>query len=743
MKLKLRADKNDLIIFGIVSLFLLYIIAVCILNVNSLIQNGVPSGLNPIEAFFPQYISVTLGIWIAAILTLIGSSSSYFFTFEKGFGYTGEKKEDGYSRWAKDKEIKNAFGVKRVLFTETKSEYAGTPLIYDKDAAYVDNGESHTLVLGATGSGKTSGIIDPTLMMLMKGRESVIITDPKGEIYEHHYALLKKLGYQIIVLNFREPQKGNCWNPYDLPYLYQKEGNFDKANELLNDLATNIVVDGQAQDPFWQNAAADYLTGLGLALFEDAPKDEININSINLMMNQGEERYGASTYMKEYFNLKDPASSVAINLAGTVNTAAETKQGVMSVLQQKVKTLAITKNLSEMLSKSDFEMSSIGEKPTAVFLIIQDEKTTYHSLATIFVKQCYESLISVAHKHGGALPVRTNFLIDEFANMPKFKDITTMVTAARSRHIRFTFIIQNFAQLTKVYGKEDAETIRGNCGNLIYLLTGELSALEEISKLCGDKLVRVGKDKKEETRPLITVSELQRMKLNEYILIKQRCAPFKGKLRQGFDNDFGFGLGKDIFGKNVEYPQREMTEIRLFKIKDFVKKAKQEKMEKMGSPFPNKNPFMEKPKMPFSPMGGGPSNFDIDAMIKDIDRKIAELEKEEAEEKKKAENKSKIPNMEEKEDFNIIKPKFLDDIKKEEKNIKEENTVKEAVIEEKNDEKEKDIVDSKLVDFDNFIVKNDEEKEENTVREKKEEDKITNKTDSAYDDFFDDFFYED
>ena len=204
-----------------------------------------------------------------------------------------------------------------------------------------------------------------------------------------------------------------------------------------------------------------------------------------------------------------------------------------------------------MLSKNDFEMDTIGEKPTAVFMIIQDEKTTYHSLATIFVKQCYESLISTAHKHGGALPVRVNFLLDEFANMPKFKDITTMVTAARSRRIRFLFIIQNFAQIKEVYGDHDAETIRGNCGNLIYLLTGELSALEEISKLCGDKLVRVGKDKKEETRPLVTISELQRMKDDEIVLIKYRCPPFKGKIKKDYETDFGFGKGVDLGGRRI------------------------------------------------------------------------------------------------------------------------------------------------------------------------------------------------
>lgn len=84
----------------------------------------------------------------------------------------------------------------------------------------------------------------------------------------------------------------------------------------------------------------------------------------------------------------------------------------------------------------------------------------------------------VAQANGGALPVRTNFLLDEFANMPKLKDMTTMITAARSRHMRFTMIIQNYAQLNQVYGKEEAETIRGNCGNIIYLISAELAALE-------------------------------------------------------------------------------------------------------------------------------------------------------------------------------------------------------------------------------------------------------------------------
>ncbi len=726
MKLKFRAEKKDVIAFLLMCVFVFIIITLCVSNVLSLLHNGTPSGINIFSEMNGSSFALVFVIWLAVVGTVFGSTSSYFFEREKGFGYTDIPKENGYSRWAKDKEIQTAKEVVKIPFATKTAEVGGTPIIYDKDSAYIDNSNMHTLVIGATGSGKTAGIVNPTMKHLIKAKESIVITDPKGEIYEDNYKILKDAGYQIIVLNFREPQRGSCWNPYDLPYKYQKEGNFDKANELLNDLSTNIVVDGQGQDPFWQNAAADYLTGLGLALFQDAPLEEININSINLMINQGEERYGASTYMKEYYKMQDPTSPVAINLAGTVTTADETKAGIMTVLQQKVKTLAVTRNLSEMLSKNDFDMASIGEKPTALFMIVQDEKTTYHSLATIFIKQCYECLISTAYKHGGALPVRTNFLLDEFANMPKIKDIATMVTAARSRHIKFTFIIQNFAQLDKTYGKEDAQTIRGNCINTIYLLTGELSALEEISKLCGDKIVRVGKDKKEETRPLVTISELQRMKPDEYVLVRHRCPPYKGKLRMDYNTDFGFGVGASLYGVDVEYPEREMNEVKTFSVKDFVKKKKSESMNNNLGGFggmPNFGPMPPygMPNPPSIPENSGNlfnNNQDIDELIKNIDKQIAAIEEEERKEKEKKETIS-TDKLEEKNDVEKITDMEVENdltFKPVEKANEKEPTVSE-------------IVPSNEIDLETFKLKEKEEKKQP-------------QDDADYDDFFDDFFDE-
>ena len=749
MKLKFRAEKKDVIAFLTMAAFVFLIVLICVANVVSLINEGQPAGLNILKINGSGFM-LSIVIWIAIVGVVFGSSSSYFFERDKGFGFTDLPKENGYSRWAKDKEIQLAKDVVRVPFIDKTAKIGGTPIIYDKDSAYVDDANLHTLVIGATGSGKTAGIINPTMKHLIKGKESMVVTDPKGEIYEDNYKILKEAGYQVIILNFREPQKGSCWNPYDLPYKYQKEGNYDKANELLNDLSTNIVVDGQGQDPFWQNAAADYLTGLGLALFQDAPLEEVNINSINLMINQGEERYGASTYMKEYFKMQDPTGPIAINLAGTVTTADETKAGIMTVLQQKVKTLAVTRNLSEMLSKNDFDMASIGEKPTALFLVVQDEKTTYHSLATIFIKQCYECLISTAYKHGGALPVRTNFLLDEFANMPKIKDISTMVTAARSRHIRFTFIIQNFAQLDKTYGKEDAQTIRGNCINTIYLLTGELSALEEISKLCGDKIVRVGKDKKEETRPLVTISELQRMKPDEYVLVRHRCPPYKGKLKMDYNTDFGFGVGSTLYKKDVEYPQREMGNVKTFSIKEFVKQKKSQAMGSgtmpaYGAPLqggfngvpggfgnmPPQPPVQMPQQNPEIPSFANES--ELDELIRNIDKQIAAIEEEERKEKEAAAKKAAEMS---KENNDVKEAEVIEEIK---------DDVKEPTLEEKPDyeeiklEKTKDtapnvseIIPSTMVDFENFKEKEEPKKEEQTNKPNEQE----------YDDFFDDFFDE-
>lgn len=669
MKLRFRADAKSWTIFAIFMIFLFFIVDLIVLNAVAFLNNTGFS-LNPFEVFTNGLIAPVMVFYIGTVIVILTSLNSYFFEREKGFGVAvGKKDEKGYSRWASDKEFKKI--LKKVNPKSPTSDVAGIPLINNGKEIWVDDGEWHNLVIGSTASGKTESIVQPMVKTLAKAGESMIITDPKGEIYERNAEELREKGYEIILLNFRNPQMGNCWNPLTLPYSLYKEGNNDKATELLDDLAKNILYDesSKGQDPFWENTSADYFAGLSLALFEDAKEEEINLNTINLMTTIGEEKIGNTTYMKEYFSDKDKSSPAYVNVASTIMAPSETKGSILSVFKQKIKLFSSKENLSEMLSRSDFDMKDIGRKKTAVFIVIHDEKKTYHPLATIFIKQCYETLVDVAFENGGKLPFKTNFILDEFANMPPLKDADAMVTAARSRKIRFTFIIQNFAQLTEVYGKEKGDTIKGNCGNWIYLISSELSALEEISKMCGE--VKSKKDDKTASTPLVTVSDLQRLPMYTMIILRTRENPFKTKMTPAWKMEKE-GMWDKVYPK-ATYPHREKNKVPVFDLKEYVDKKREAKINEMMSSGKSMTPPMFDPSMMFkpknanvNPMMGQKPGLDVDEIVKRLDAKIAELEEEERLEneknkKQELENKKDIKEVIEfKPEKNNQKNDFID-----------------------------------------------------------------------------------
>lgn len=629
MKLKFKAELKDIKYFVIFALILVYPAALVVANLYSLADNSTFAGLNPITAFSKEQFPATIVVYVLMLIGIFVSVSSYFFDREKGIGFkVGKSEKDGNARWAKEEEIKK--NLKEVNAADKEIKHAGMPLLAKKDKVWVDDGESHTLIMGSTGSGKTSRLIDPLIAILAKKGESMILTDPKGELYQHNSPMLTEKGYNIIVVNLRNPQMGNAWNPLTLPYELYKKGS-DKSNELLADLSRSLVHDeGSKADPFWQDTAGDYFVALALGLFEDGKEEEINLNSISYMDTVGDQKFGSSTYIKEYFNSKNPAKPVYIKAAGTINAPNETRNSILSSFRQKINIFALTEQLSEMLSHSDFDMRSIGKQKTAVFIIIQDEKKTYHALATIFVKQCYETLIDVALENNGKLPIRTNFILDEFANMPALRDVTTMITAARSRQIRFNLVIQNYAQLNQVYGEHDAETIKGNCGNIIYLMSKELKALEEISKLCGEKKIK-GKDGKEEKVPLINISELQRLKMGDAIIIKDRSYPLKTKLLGTWE----IGMNELPPATDLFLPERQKKEVKIFEIRDKVKQIAGDPHPNMFGGFNQRGPVPPfggpaiGPGMPGMGMPGG--QIDIDDFIKKLDAQIAALEAEEKE----------------------------------------------------------------------------------------------------------------
>lgn len=776
MKLKFRADLKDIVIFIIFCIFLLFLIAIAVVNINSLATEGILKGINPFLAFTPEFILPTILFFILALVGIFASCSSYFFERETGFGITTQKKSkaDGFTKLMTDKEMKHDYKVEKIIIKDDTYEAGGFPFINDGKNAWVDNGENHSLIMGASGSGKTQAFMFPLIRILARAGESMIVTDPKGELYEGCGKLLEEKGYKILLVNFRDPDEGLGWNPFTYPYALYKEGNIDKSNELLQDLATNILIDpNNRQEPFWENTASNYFTGLALGLFDDAKESEININSINMMAEIGGDRIGASTYEKEYFKSKGELSPAYISASSCVNAPADTKGGIMSTFRTKTRIFSSQENLSEMLSHSDFDIRDIGKEKTAVFLKVHDEKTTYHALATIFVKQVYESLIAVAQTCPGLkLPYRTNFILDEFANFPALKDVESMITASRSRKIRFTFVIQNFSQLTKVYGKEVAETIKGNCGNFVYLMSTELAALEEISKLLGD--VKPPKPKKDEPaqpiRPLFTVSDLQALKEGEIIVNRFRSNPFKTKLVYDHKIDWGKKYDK------MEYVKRTKQKVQVFDLKGYVAKLKESQGQMPGAMNNPTGMGMKNPFMPFNPIpgmggaqgGGVPSNLDY--YVKRLDEKIAELEKEEALEREKEKNQKSQKEQKEQ----SVKSK--DEIEKEITNILDhkndsiDNLVDPFLELDDEDEKKTDIKDEikeevkpvvntmPVVDtahiindnhnkFEDDIKEIEEETDKNNNTQVIEKPKINVDADSIVvnnknedDDFFDDFF---
>ena len=399
----------------------------------------------------------------------------------------------------------------------------GVPLAYDaeRNRIAVDSGDTHTLVFGATGSRKTRCVIEPTIKILGCAGESMIISDPKSEIHNRLAGELKEKGYDIAVINIREPMYGRAWNPLAIPFHFYMEGNIDLAAEFANDVAANMASETSAtNDPFWDGSATDCLFGLimlAMKYAKDHGKDEsfVNISNIIALRHKIFEQQATHSILWRYAKNDEIIFDA---LSGSVNAPKDTQKSILSVLDSKLRAFTIRPSLLDMLANNEVDIGSIDEKKTAVFLIVPDEKTTYNSLVTCFVKQAYEYLIYKASTNGNLkLKNRVNFILDEFCSLPPISSMSSMISAARSRDIRFLLAVQSYHALKSRY-KEEAETIKSNCINWIYLTSREIDLLRELSALCGEQRSRM---------PNISVYDLQHFDKEkaEALILSERMKP--------------------------------------------------------------------------------------------------------------------------------------------------------------------------------------------------------------------------
>ena len=472
-----------------------------------------------------------------------------------------------------------------------------TPRFF-KSRMYVDATDSHNLIIGTTNSGKSVSMILQMIEAARMTGESLVVNDMKGELLEYTGKQLLDDDYDIVVLNFIEPECSDDWNPVQgawdawyknkkqyeeemklweekrktlkadelrQHYMYQPQLDISDGIEYLKDVTDILTYEAKASDPFWNNSASDTLMGLFAFLMEEGNPDYINTKSVQMLLNVAAEpleknmkkKYGfqASTKLGAYIEKTRPRDAVSrMRLQSFLESAEGTQKSIRTVLANKISLLTLSDKVMRLTSRSTFDMKNLGRKKTAVFMVVHDEKNTYYPLVTLFVKQMYEAVIKEARGNSGRLKVPVNIIIDEAGNCPPFKDVKAMLTAGRARGTRFTFAFQDTSQIDDSYGKEVAQTIRNNCTNTVYLLGSQESTLKEFSDMCGHQQVWVPSRGFYESRPIITTDRLRKMNLGEVVIHRQRKNPFITRMVPYFKCKFYKGKNYDIHQKKDPKP---------------------------------------------------------------------------------------------------------------------------------------------------------------------------------------------
>ena len=459
------------------------------------------------------------------------------------------------SRFMTDKE--RDFNFTPYKFTKLKeSEKDGIPVYaqYNKKRKELDinlASPMHGLIIGATGSGKTTTFINPMIQILgnSSAGSSMICTDPKGELFQLHSGMLQERGYKVMVLDLRDPYSSFRWNPlgdiYDRyqEYLhtgdeiykhfdpvtenelelvnpiesygeewYEYEGKayavrrelltylkitrqkiFDELYEDLNDLISVICPIESKDDPVWEKGARSLIMAVCLAMLEDSEYPELEMTREKFCFYNINKAIGNSDNdyeaLRNFFKGRSPLSK-AVGLSKQVLSAAEsTLASYMSIAFDKL-AMFNDEGLCSLTSATDIDPLQFAMEPTALFLKIPDEKDTRHALAAVFILCIYKALIKVASSREDlSLPRNVYFILDEFGNMPKIDKFDKMITVGRSRKIWFNMVVQSYAQLNNVYGDTVANIIKSNCGMKMFIGSNDIETCEEFSKLCGNMTV--------------------------------------------------------------------------------------------------------------------------------------------------------------------------------------------------------------------------------------------------------------
>ncbi|HEP1275514.1 TPA: type IV secretory system conjugative DNA transfer family protein [Streptococcus pyogenes] len=421
---------------------------------------------------------ILIGIGVAALIKFI------VYTKGKNAKKFRQGKEYGSARWGNKKDIEPYMDEKfqnNILLTQTERlTMNGRPA----NPKYARN--KNVLVIGGSGSGKTRFYVKPNLMQM---HSSYCVTDPKGTIVLECGKMLEDNGYEIKILNTINFKKSMKYNPF--AYIRSEKD----ILKLVQTIIANTKGEGEkAGEDFWVKAEKLYYTALIGYIFYEAPREEKNFATLLDMIDASEVREDDETYMNpidrlfEALEKKEPTHFAVKQYKKYKLAAGKTAKSILISCGARLAPFDI-RELRDLMSEDELELDTLGDRKTALFVIISDTDDTFNFVVSIMYSQLFNLLCDKADDvYGGRLPVHVRCLLDEFANIGLIPKFEKLIATIRSREISASIILQAQSQLKAIY-KDNADTIVGNCDSTLFLGGKEKTTLKELSETLGKETI--------------------------------------------------------------------------------------------------------------------------------------------------------------------------------------------------------------------------------------------------------------
>ena len=423
-------------------------------------------------------VDLLIGIAGAVIIRLVVySKQKNAKKYRKGMEY-------GTARWGTPADIKpfiDPVFENNVLLTQTERLMMSNR---PKDPKNARN--KNILVIGGSGSGKTRFFAKPNIMQL---HSSYVITDPKGSLISEVGQLLQRAKYRIKVLNTINFSKSMHYNPF--AYLRCEKD----ILKLVNTIIVNTKGEGaQSAEDFWVKSERLFYSALIGYIFYEAPEEEKNFTTMLDMINASEAKEDDSEFqspvdlMFARLEEKDPEHFAVRQYKKFLLSAGKTRASILVSCGARLAPFDI-RELRELMEYDEMELDTLGDRKTALFLIMSDTDSTFNFVIAILQAQLFNLLCDKADDvYGGRLPVHVRCILDEFANIGQIPQFDKLIATIRSREISASIILQSQSQLKAIY-RDNADTIVGNCDTMLFLGGKEKTTLKEISEILGKETI--------------------------------------------------------------------------------------------------------------------------------------------------------------------------------------------------------------------------------------------------------------